>query len=190
VFHNVSDHLRLLTIRTANGTTQVLRTTDGHPFWVPDRGWVYAGELQPGAALLQPDRKLAVVVATLREEYPERIPIFNFEVEEYHTYFVAAQDTRAQLILVHNVSMDHPSARALRDLVNDATNGGRKPLSVDDANAVLDLAQEINYPGWRAGPGDVASPSNWAGGGGQPHIHIPGAGRGGHVPVAPGVAPR
>ncbi len=67
VFRNVSDHLRLLTLRHADGTTQVLRTTDGHPFWVPDRGWVYAGELQPGAALLQPDRKLSVVLATLRE---------------------------------------------------------------------------------------------------------------------------
>jgi RHS repeat-associated protein len=79
---------------------------------------------------------------------------------------------------------------ALKELVDEATNIGRKPLSVDDANTVLDWAHEVQYPGVRAGAGDVSSPSNWNGGGNVPHIHVPGAGRNGHVPVEPGVAPR
>jgi RHS repeat-associated protein len=79
---------------------------------------------------------------------------------------------------------------ALKELVDEATHFGRKPLSVDDANTVLDWAHEVQYPGVRAGAGDVGSPSNWNGGGNVPHIHIPGAGRNGHVPVEPGVAPR
>lgn len=66
---------------------------------------------------------------------------------------------------------------------------GRKPLSRADAETVLDWADEVTYPGARATPGDVASPSNWTANP-VPHIHLPGAGRGGHVPVAPGVRPR
>jgi hypothetical protein len=80
-----------------------------------------------------------------------------------------------------------PDQEALSSLVDEMTLGGRKPLSVADANMILDWADEVNYPGWRAKAGDVGTPSNWVGG---PHIHIPNAGRGGHVPVLSGVAPR
>ncbi len=81
--------------------------------------------------------------------------------------------------------------RALKDLVDEATNGGRKALSKDDAETILDWAGEVKYPGARAKPGDVSDPSNWHGPPDHPpHIHIPGAGRGGHVPVQPGVRPR
>jgi hypothetical protein len=71
------------------------------------------------------------------------------------------------------------------ELVDEATLGGRKPLPVGDAETVLDWAAEVNYPGWRAGPGDVGG-GHWQG----PHINIPGAGRSGHVPVVPGVTSR
>jgi hypothetical protein len=81
--------------------------------------------------------------------------------------------------------------RALRDLVNEVTNDGRKTLSKDDAETILDWADEVGYPGARAKPGDVARPSNWKNHPDRPpHIHIPNAGRGGHVPVDPGVRPR
>jgi len=79
--------------------------------------------------------------------------------------------------------------KALKDLVDEATHGGRKPLSGDDADTVLDWADEVGYPGVRAKPGDVADPSNWTANP-VPHIHVPGTGRGGHVPVEPGVRPR
>jgi hypothetical protein len=79
--------------------------------------------------------------------------------------------------------------RALKELVDEASRGGRVPLRRGDAEQVLDWAHEVKYPGVRAKKGDVASPSNWKANP-VPHIHIPGAGRGGHVPVEPGVNPR
>jgi len=82
-----------------------------------------------------------------------------------------------------------PDQRALKDIVNDATNKGRKPLTKEEAETILDWADEVNYPGRRAKPADVASPSNWHANP-VPHIHIPSAGRGGHVPVEGGVQPR
>jgi RHS repeat-associated protein len=78
--------------------------------------------------------------------------------------------------------------QALRDIVNEVTNGGRTPLSTQDGQTVLEWAKETHYPGARATPGDVASPSNWKANP-VPHIHLPGAGRGGHVPVEPGFQP-
>jgi hypothetical protein len=82
-----------------------------------------------------------------------------------------------------------PDQQALKGLVDEATLGGRKPLTVDQANAVLDWAGEIGYDGVRASAGDLATPSNW-GANPVPHIHVPGAGRRGHVPVDSGVRPR
>jgi len=84
-----------------------------------------------------------------------------------------------------------PDQEALKEIVEEASRGGRNPLSVADAEAILDWAEEVNYPGARALPGDLANPSNWTANP-VPHIHIPGAGRGssGHVPVSPGVTPR
>lgn len=75
--------------------------------------------------------------------------------------------------------------QALQELVNEATNGGRVPLSAADAKTVGDWAGETGYPGARAASGDVASPSNW-GANPVPHVHLPGVGRGGHIPVEPG----
>lgn len=84
-----------------------------------------------------------------------------------------------------------PDQQALKELVEEASHGGRRPLSSEDAETILDWAAEFDYPGARAGAGDLATPSNWTANP-VPHIHIPGAGRGGsgHVPVAPGVQPR
>jgi RHS repeat-associated protein len=81
-----------------------------------------------------------------------------------------------------------PAQVSLKELVEEATNSGRKPLSLEEANTVVEWAVETKYPGFRAGTADVSSPSNWPGGNFQPHIHLKGVG-GGHVPVAPGVTP-
>jgi RHS repeat-associated protein len=103
VFRNVADHLRIVTIRNADGSEQTIRTTDGHPFWVPDEGWVDAEELDEGTPVRQADGRLGTVVACRYEEHLEGVAIFNFEVEGSHTYFVAAESDLAS-VLVHNAS--------------------------------------------------------------------------------------
>lgn len=80
-----------------------------------------------------------------------------------------------------------PDQQALKELVDEATLGGRQPLTVDQAQTVLDWADEVGYPGVRAGPGDVSVPSNWTANP-VPHIHFPGVGSG-HIPVDPGLPP-
>jgi RHS repeat-associated protein len=80
--------------------------------------------------------------------------------------------------------------QALSSLIKEATRSGNKPLSVEDANTVLDWAQEQGIQGVRASEGDVSVPSNWTARPDLPHIHIPNTGVGTHIPVEPGLTPR
>jgi Pretoxin HINT domain len=102
-FQTTSDHLQVLTIRSADGaSSQVLKTTDEHPFWVAGRGWVSAGQLSPGMKLIQADGGLAIVQAAIREDHPNGMPVYNIKVEDYQTYFVAQPDLEAPPVWVHN----------------------------------------------------------------------------------------
>jgi hypothetical protein len=83
-----------------------------------------------------------------------------------------------------------PDQKALTELVDEASHGGRTPLPRGQAETVLDWAQEYKHPGARATPNDVSGNHPGTQWNGKPHIHLPGAGRGGHVPVEQGVKPR
>jgi hypothetical protein len=102
-FERVTDHLRILRIRNADGTEQTIETTNEHPFWVPSRGWVNAGDLAPGDSVTHTDGLAAELIASTYEPHPEGIPVYNFEVADLHTYFVAASP-RAPPVLVHNAN--------------------------------------------------------------------------------------
>lgn len=78
-----------------------------------------------------------------------------------------------------------PDEIAIRELADEAGLFGHQPIPRDQAELLLDWADEYGYPGWRADPGSVSG-AHWLG----PHIHIPSAGRSGHVLVEPGVLPR
>jgi uncharacterized protein YwbE len=106
VYRRVSDHLRILEVRTASGSAvQEFRTTDEHPFWVEGRGWLVAGELHVGDELLCPNGERAAVASTRRMEHPEGVPVFNFRVDVHHDYFVA-QRGDVGAVLVHNANYD------------------------------------------------------------------------------------
>jgi hypothetical protein len=123
------------------------------------------------------------------------VRVYNFEVEGFHTYFVGESGGG---VWVHNALLcdpeggPSPDVRALRELANEASLKGNRVLSVEDAEALLEMGEEIGEEsGVRAKEGDVTSPSNWMSNPRRPpHIHIPEAGRGGHIEVQPGVRPR
>lgn len=101
-FINRADHLRLLDVRFLDGTEQRIKTTDSHPFWTTDKGWVDAGDLKIGQRVTQPDGTPAVVVGSLLEPHPEGITVFNFRVADSHTYFVSAENSTGPPVWVHN----------------------------------------------------------------------------------------
>jgi hypothetical protein len=117
VFKRTSDHLRYLTVRDSKGT-QILETTDSHPFWVvtdsPDLSraardvveengatlyheniaitehgyYVEAKDLKVGDIFLGANNELSILASTERVEFPEGIPVYNFTVDDNHNYFV------------------------------------------------------------------------------------------------------
>jgi hypothetical protein len=74
-----------------------IRTTTEHPFWAIDKGWVAASKLEVGDKLLMSSGKIVKVSAIKQESLTKPVKVYNFEVEDWHTYFVSNSG-----ILVHN----------------------------------------------------------------------------------------
>ena len=86
----------ILHVSTSDGET--IDTTTNHPFYVEEKGWVAAGDLEFGDTLVTADGDEVEVTEIELERLDEPILVYNLEVEEYHTYFVG--NSR---VLVHNV---------------------------------------------------------------------------------------
>ena len=72
-------------------------TTETHPFYVNNRGFVNAGELKVGDELLDPNKNILLVENFDVELTDEPTKVYNFQVEDYHTYHVSGLG-----VLVHN----------------------------------------------------------------------------------------
>ena len=103
-FHRVSDHLRILTVvNPVTKETQTIETTNEHPFWVGRRGdWIKAKDLDAGDQFDNSDGSHSILVETRVEFHPTGIDVYNFEVEEFHNYYVRAHGSRGPPILTHN----------------------------------------------------------------------------------------
>jgi hypothetical protein len=84
---NVSKALVRLTLEDGEGESEELELTPSHPLFVDGRGWIAAGELEPGRDLLvsADGQKLVVRGALL---LPVAVPVYNLEVAALHSYFV------------------------------------------------------------------------------------------------------
>ena len=80
---------------TVNGEEIV--TTVDHPFYVNSRGFVKAGELAIGDELLDPNKNILLVENFDVELTDDSVKVYNFQVEDYHTYHVSGLG-----VLVHN----------------------------------------------------------------------------------------
>ncbi|WP_310602850.1 polymorphic toxin-type HINT domain-containing protein [Anaerosporobacter sp.] len=78
-----------------NGTE--IETTSEHPFWVEGKGFVEAGSLRCGDMLRLSSGTEAKVENIWEEVHEESIPVYNFEVADFHIYFVSDLG-----VLVHN----------------------------------------------------------------------------------------
>ena len=71
--------------------------TREHPFYVPVRGWTAACDLRAGDILVRSNGEYVVVEAIEHELLESPITVYNFEVEDFHTYHVGSAS-----VLVHN----------------------------------------------------------------------------------------
>ncbi len=78
-----------------NGET--ISATPSHPFYVNKFGWTLAGSLRAGDVLVLSNGELVTVEWVQHEILENPIKVYNFEVQDFHTYFVGESG-----ILVHN----------------------------------------------------------------------------------------
>lgn len=119
---------------TVNGET--ITTTYEHPFYLPKySGWIQAGELRVGDAVFTANNELAYVedVEIVTHEVP--VTVYNFTVENDHTYFVGQNS-----VLVHN---------ACDDIFRQAGNRAGEKAKAD---ALDDIIAGRNYKKWGLNP--------------------------------------
>ena len=82
---------------TVNG--EEIITTPTHPFWVPQKGWTDAIDLRAGDRLQLLNGEYVIIEQVQHEILEAPVTVYNFEVEDYHTYYVSGS-----AILVHNAN--------------------------------------------------------------------------------------
>ena len=76
---------------------KIIQCTETHPFQVKGKGWVDASELVPGDEGYTNDWGTATVKSVNLLILEEPVEVYNFEVEDCHTYYVGDN-----CVLVHN----------------------------------------------------------------------------------------
>ena len=72
-------------------------TTPVHPFYSPVKGWTDAVHLRAGDILVLVNGEYVVVEKVQHELLESPVKVYNFQVEDYHTYYVSDSG-----VLVHN----------------------------------------------------------------------------------------
>ena len=87
-------------VLTASGLVAIenIISTYDHPYYVKDKGFVSAESLWIGAELIDKNGDILYVEQIYREKLDNQFKtVYNFKVEDYHTYFVGDSS-----LLVHN----------------------------------------------------------------------------------------
>jgi hypothetical protein len=78
-------------------------TTFDHPFYVKEKGFINATNLWIGAELVNKDGCTIVVENIFKEYLEDRVAqVYNFKVDDYHTYFVGSNYMMIMVLLVNN----------------------------------------------------------------------------------------
>lgn len=104
-FNRIADDL----VEVSLSSGEVIPTTSEHPFYVVDKGWVKAAELQEGDTLSTIHFQ-TVAVDQVKPIF-ESSRVYNFSVDQDETYFVGEQG-----VWVHNVA---PSCNSLANKIHN-----------------------------------------------------------------------
>ena len=103
-------------------------TTPAHPFYSPVKGWTQAVHLRAGDILVLVNGEYVVVEKVQHEILESPVKVYNFHVEDYHTYYVTEHG-----VLVHNVCTAKSSIKENNALVREANKlSGRLQDETDD----------------------------------------------------------
>ena len=153
-----------------NGET--ITTTPEHPFYRPSFGWTSAVDLRAGDELCMLSGELVIIETVQHEILETPVKVFNFEVEDFHTYYVGSSS-----ILVHNTCMRFTGdQQALLELGKEARLGTRvgRFMTFEEAMIIDEWALEYGIPQHHGAL--IGSGQHWALGWDHTHLfgeHIP-----------------
>ncbi|MDC1142119.1 polymorphic toxin-type HINT domain-containing protein [Planctomycetota bacterium] len=91
LFRNETDRLVHVSYETSSGSETLVGTPE-HPFWSLTRStWVGMGDLNVGEQLSLTSGSTATVTTVWTEELAEPATVCNFEVADWHTYYVGTE---------------------------------------------------------------------------------------------------
>ncbi len=132
------------TIYTIYVKGKKIEATGNHPFWVDGKGWVLVEDLKVGDILLQSNGEKLKIDQIDAEHRMETV--YNFEVEDYHTYFVSDLG-----IWVHNEKCNSDSKK--KSYINLASEKRTKHILYGDSTGGGHL--------WPGKPGKSVFPKTW-----------------------------
>jgi hypothetical protein len=89
LFKNTNKTLLQVHLFDHQGQSETLRVTPEHPFWVVNKGWVSASQLHIDDAIASISKHNLIVQSI--ETLAGKHDTYNFEVADFHTYFVGKQ---------------------------------------------------------------------------------------------------
>lgn len=140
---------------------RVIRTTDEHPFYVLGQGWTAAKDLRPGDLLRSENGRLIAVEEIVDSGVEEEV--YNFAVEEYHTYFVAGADWGFS-VWAHNDCGSSPKKEASGETRH--TSRGRqahkdyKPGKGYEKEVTLPSGKRVDAINWKTRTVKELKPNN------------------------------
>lgn len=146
-FVNSTDELTKLTVETEDGELETIESTPGHPYYVEETGeFVKAYQLKEGTKLSLADGRAAYVKEIQTKETEETVSVYNFEVDDFHTYYVGENS-----VLVHNMRCDYlNNANGMintNDMLNELENVVSENLNMRvDFNNLIDESLAIGTP--------------------------------------------
>lgn len=126
LFKNNDKHIYNLNILNDNGEKEYLGVTLEHPFWVDGKGWVETKDLELSDKLINSDGEHVSIISI--ELDSELHDTFNFEVEDFHTYFVGDDG-----VWVHNMCDEQLLKLAKKFKLNAQSSNSKQILeNLDD----------------------------------------------------------
>ncbi len=127
--------------QTGSKTEEVI-CTPNHRFYVVGKGWVIAQELRQGDFCLSASGEKIAFVS--KEILGEKQRVYNFEVEERHTYYIVVQ--KGYNVLAHNECWAWEMAKGFGDgLVQGFANlvNGIQDVAIDMTNLAIAIPNNV-----------------------------------------------
>ena len=125
-----------MTIENAEGEQETIDSTPEHPFYVEGLGWVEASSLHAGMTIWFANGTKGTVEDISNEGLEEPVTVYNFEVTDFHTYFVGECG-----VLVHNTCTIQDNYKKGHEYQDEVTQKIQNDLGAENVATEITLKQ-------------------------------------------------